>query len=180
LGAWGLMALALHRPAVLNPLIIALLGVVAVFMIFYRPPQKTLAAATGTVLPHDRPPRVQARLWPAVVIAFVIAAYDGFFGPGTGTFLILAYAVVFHDPLDAASANAKLVNFCSNLASMALFAVSGWILWQVALPMALGQMAGALLGAHITLRKGRGVVRVVTVVVCLALIGKVAWDFWKG
>ena len=120
------------------------------------------------------------RSWVEVGIAFGIAAYDGFFGPGTGTFLILAYAWVFGDALDAASANAKLVNFCSNLAAMVVFAVRGWILWKVALPMALGQMTGALIGAHITLRKGKGVVRGVAVVVCLALVGKVAWDFWRS
>lgn len=167
LGVGLLMVLALRRPALLNPLIISLLGAVAVFMIFYRVPQA-------------RPAPVGRRLWAAVPIAFVIAAYDGFLGPGTGTFLILAYALVFHDPLDCASANAKLVNFCSNLASMALFAAKGWILWPIALPMAAGQMAGALIGARITLRKGKGVVRIVTVFVCLALIGKVAWDFWHG
>ncbi len=167
LGAGLLMVLAWRRPAALNPLILLMLGAVALFMIFYR-------------VPHARPPLAGRRRWMAVPIAFFIAAYDGFFGPGTGTFLILAYALVFHDPLDRASANAKLVNFCSNLAAMALFAAQGWILWRIALPMAAGQMAGALLGAHITLRKGQGVVRMVTVLVCLALIGKVAWDFWRG
>ena len=167
LGAGLLILLALERPKVLNPLIITLLAAVAVFMIFYRPP-------------HERAPRTHRLIWPAIPIAFLIAFYDGFFGPGTGTFLILAYALVFHDPLDAASANAKLVNFCSNLASMILFAAKGWILWPIALPMAAGQMAGALIGAHITLRKGKRVVRVMTVLVCLALIGKVAWDFFHG
>jgi uncharacterized membrane protein YfcA len=167
LGAGLLIQLALHRPTILNPLIVALLAAVALFMIFYHPP-------------HPRPPLQNRRLWAAIPIAFLIAAYDGFFGPGTGTFLILAYALVFHDPLDAASANAKLVNFCSNLASMALFAAQGWIVWPVALPMAVGQMTGALIGAHITLRKGGTVVRLVTVFICLALIAKVAWDFWHG
>lgn len=167
LGAQLLIQLALKRPTILNPLIIALLAAVAVFMIFYRPP-------------HNRPPLKSKRLWAAILIAFFIAAYDGFFGPGTGTFLILAYALTFHDPLDKASANAKLVNFCSNLASVVLFALQGWILWKVALPMALGQMTGALIGAHFTLKKGKAVVRLVTIGVCLALIAKVAWDFWRG
>ncbi len=167
LGAGLLIVLALHRPTVLNTLIIALLAAVALVMIFYRPPQ-------------TRPPLTRRRLWLALPIAFLIAAYDGFFGPGTGTFLILAYALFFHDPLDAASANAKLVNFCSNLASMILFAIQGWILWRVALPMAAGQVAGAFLGAHITLKKGHAVVRLATVIVCLALIAKIAWDLRHG
>ncbi|HEY4330016.1 MAG TPA: TSUP family transporter, partial [Phycisphaerae bacterium] len=149
---------------ILNPLIIALLSAVALFMIFYR-------------VPSNRPPPDRPLLWLAVPIAFLSAAYDGFFGPGTGTFLILAYALIFHDPLDAASANAKLVNFCSNLAAMVLFAAQGWILWPFALPMAAGQIAGALIGSHITLRKGKPIVRITSVCVCLALIIKVAWDF---
>jgi uncharacterized membrane protein YfcA len=161
----GLLILLQYKsPNALRPLIITLLTSVALFMIFYRPP-------------HNRPPLKDKRLWAAIPIAFLIAAYDGFFGPGTGTFLILAYALVFHDPLDRASANAKLVNFCSNLASFIAFALQGWIIWKVALPMALGQMTGALLGAHITLRKGKSVVRYVAVAVCLGLIAKVAWDF---
>jgi uncharacterized membrane protein YfcA len=167
LGAGLLIQLALKRPAILNPLIITLLAAVAVFMIFYRPP-------------HDRPPLKSKRLWAAILIAFLIAAYDGFFGPGTGTFLILAGALAFHDPLDKASANAKLVNFCSNLASVVLFALQGWVLWKVAIPMALGQMTGALIGAHITLTKGKTAVRLVAVGVCIALIARVAWDFRHG
>ena len=70
---------------------------------------------------HPRPPRTRSLCSPRLV-AFTIAAYDGFFGPGTGTFLILAYAYLWRDPLDAASANAKAVNFASNLASLAIFA----------------------------------------------------------
>ncbi len=171
LGACGgvglLIYLQLKSPNVLRPLIISLLAGVAVFMIFYHPP-------------HNRPPLEHRRLWAAIPIAFLIASYDGFFGPGTGTFLILAYAMVFHDPLDAASANAKLVNFCSNLTAVTIFAIKGWILWKIALPMAAGQMVGAVIGAHITLRKGKGVVRIATVLVCLGLIAKVAWDFWRG
>ncbi len=167
LGAGGLMALQLHRPNALNAVVLVMLTGVAVFMMFYRAPKA-------------RAPVARRRVWPAVVIALVIAAYDGFFGPGTGTFLILAYAWVFHDPLDAASANAKLVNFCSNLAAMVLFAVKGWIVWQVALPMAAGQVVGAMIGTHITLRRGKGVVRVVCVLVSLALIAKVARDLWFG
>ena len=151
----------------LTPLVMAMLTGVAIFMIFYRPP-------------HSRPPLAKDRLWAALPIAFLIAAYDGFFGPGTGTFLILAYALVFHDPLDAASANAKVVNFASNLASMVIFAANGLIVWKVALPMAAGQASGAWVGAHLTIRNGRAFVRYVVLVISLALITRLAWQMWYG
>jgi uncharacterized protein len=61
---------------------------------------------------------------------------------------------------------------------MILFAAQGWILWKAALPMAAGQILGAFIGAHITLRKGKSVVRIVTVMVCLALITRLAHDLW--
>ena len=100
----------------------------------------------------------------------LIAGYDGFFGPGTGTFLIMAYALLWHDSLDAASANAKVVNFASNLASMLSFAVQGWIVVKFAIPMAIGQIIGGFLGAHLTIRGGRQIVRYAVVCISIALV----------
>lgn len=106
----------------------------------------------------------------AVLVAGVIGAYDGFFCPGTGTFLIMAYAGLFGDALDAASANAKVVNFASNLASALVFGASGLVDWSIALPMAGAQAAGGWLGAHVTVRRGQGLVRWVVIAVSLALV----------
>jgi hypothetical protein len=109
-------------------------------------------------------------------VALVIGAYDGFFGPGTGTFLIVASVALLGDGLAEASAGAKVVNFASNLAAVALFAWRGVVLWQVALPMAAGQLAGGWIGAHLAIRRGDGLVRRVAVAVSLALAAKLAWD----
>ena len=152
---------------VLEPVVILLLSGVAVFMVAYKPPRV------------DQPPR-QRGLWLTIAVAAGIAWYDGFFGPGTGTFLILAYAILWRDPLPAASANAKVVNFASNLAAMVAFSLAGAVIWSLALPMAAGQLIGGFLGAHATIRKGRSVVRVTTVLVSLALIGRLAWGIWRG
>lgn len=152
------------EPAVLRPVIIVLLGAVALWMIFHQQP-------------HVEPePRRQPFITTAAV-AFLIAFYDGFFGPGTGTFLIMAYAYLWRDSLDVASANAKVVNFASNLASVVMFAWRGLVLWHVALPMAAGQAVGGYFGAHLTTRVGRSLVRYVTVAVSLALLTKLGWDF---
>ena len=108
--------------------------------------------------------------------AALIGAYDGFFGPGTGTFLIVAFVALLGLGLAHASAEAKVVNFASNLAALVLFAVRGTVLWRVALPMAAAQLAGGWIGAHLAVRRGDALVRRVVVGVALALAAKVAWD----
>jgi uncharacterized protein len=161
-GVVGVSVVARIPPKVLDPLIMALLAVAAALVIFQRPPSRQLASRT-------RP------MWMAAAVGFSLAFYDGFFGPGTGTFLILAYTYLWHDPLDAASANAKVVNFASNLAAMVTFASRKLIVWKFALPMAAGQIIGGYIGAHVTIRGGRGVVRYVVVAVAIALIVKLGW-----
>ncbi|MBK9516830.1 MAG: TSUP family transporter [Anaeromyxobacter sp.] len=154
-------------PATLRPVVLALLAAAALFIGLRRaaPP------AAG------QPPRRRHRgSLTAGLVALVIGAYDGFFGPGTGTFLIVASVALLGDGLAEASAGAKVVNFASNLAALALFAARGVVLWKVALPMALGQLCGGWLGAHLAVRRGDGLVRRVVVVVSLALAVKLAFD----
>jgi uncharacterized membrane protein YfcA len=158
----GKLALLID-PAVLQGVVVALLGAVAVSMVVYRPPAVRLLAVT-----HP--------WWLSALVALGIGAYDGFFGPGTGTFLIIAYTLIWRDPLDQASANAKVVNFASNLGALLTFALSGKVLWPLALPMIAGQAAGGWLGAHVTVRHGQGLVRVMVVLVSLALIARLAWS----
>jgi uncharacterized membrane protein YfcA len=76
---------------------------------------------------------------------------------------------------DVASANAKVVNFASNLAAVAWFGAHGAILWAVSLPMAAGQFVGALVGAQLVLTRGSGVVRVAAVAVALAMVAKLTY-----
>jgi uncharacterized membrane protein YfcA len=153
-------------PQSLRPLVLALL-VGAAIVLIYRPPPM---ATPVTAVPRERP------LGLAAAIAFGLGAYDGFFGPGTGTFLILAYVWLFGASLQQASADAKVVNFASNVGAVALFGARGTILWSVALPMAVGQFLGGLLGAHLVVRGGDRVVRGVALVVVAGLIAKLAFD----
>ncbi|HTN53685.1 MAG TPA: TSUP family transporter [Anaeromyxobacter sp.] len=153
-------------PAALRPIVLGLLGFAALFAGLRRP---------GPVRLEDRPARHGALLV-AGAIAFAIGAYDGFFGPGTGTFLIVAFAALLGDSLAHASAGAKVVNFASNLAAVSLFAVRGVVLWRIALPMAAAQLVGGWLGAHLAVRRGDALVRRVVVGVALALAAKLAWD----
>ena len=178
--ACGVELLTLVHKEALRPLVLALLLAVSAFMVFYNVRRVRLMIAALAAKVGATGSATHGVIWKSALIAFVIGGYDGFFGPGTGTFLILAYALVFGDPLDVASANAKVVNFASNLASMILFAMRGWILWPIALAMGVGQAAGAFTGAHVTIKKGQGVVRWMVLAVSLALLGKVAWDWWHG
>jgi uncharacterized membrane protein YfcA len=159
----GTAAVSVIAPGVLRPLILVLLTAVAVFMVFYKPP------AAG----QAKPVRVFHH---AALVALAIGAYDGFFGPGTGTFLILAYVLFWHEPLDQASANAKVANFASNVASFTLFALLGSVSWGYAAPMAAGQLLGGWAGAHVTVRRGVPLVRLAVLAVSLALITRLAWQ----
>lgn len=155
-------------PAALRPVVLALLVLAAAFAALRRP----LPVAVEV-----RPPRTGARAV-AGAIALAVGAYDGFFGPGTGTFLIVAFVALLGDGLTRASAGAKVVNFASNLAAVALFASRGVVAWKIALPMAAGQLAGGWVGAHLAIRRGDVLVRRVVVAVTLALAAKLAWDMY--
>ena len=134
------------------------------------------ATTSATPAPVTAPNRATARPVVAGLIALAIGAYDGFFGPGTGTFLIVAFVALLGDGMARASASAKVVNFASNLAALALFAWRGVVVWPVALPMAVGQLCGGWLGAHLAVRRGDALVRRVAVLSALALAVKLALD----
>jgi hypothetical protein len=119
---------------------------------------------------------VDRRWWLAAGLALVIGAYDGFFGPGTGTFLIVGFVALCGRSLVNASADAKVVNFASNLAAVLVFARDGVVRWDVALPMALAQLCGGVIGARLAIKGGARIVRATVLVVSGALVVKLALD----
>lgn len=166
-GSLGGAALVLVvPPATLRPVVLALLVGVAAALAF-RP---ALGERAG------EPLAAREAAIASVLIAGGVGAYDGFFGPGTGTFLIMAYVAWMHDAMTRASANAKVVNFASNLAALSIFAYRGVVRWEVALPMAAAQFLGGALGARLTLRTGPRLVRVAVLAVVVALALKLASD----
>lgn len=162
-GAWLLLRIP---SSALRPLIAVLLAFAALFVGLRRAPAPRL---------EEAPPR-RGSAAIAAGVALAIGAYDGFFGPGTGTFLIVAFVALLGDGLARASASAKVVNFASNLSALVLFAVSGAVAWRIALPMAGAQLAGGWIGAHLAVRRGDALVRRVVVAVALAAAVKLAWD----
>ena len=150
------------RPELLRPVVLVLLVAAAVFVVL-RPG-----------VPGGREPSTAVA--PAAALALGIGAYDGFFGPGTGTMLIVGLAGLLGLPLRQASAEAKVVNFASNLAAALLFAARGMVVWHTALPMAAGQLLGGWIGAHLTVRGGERIVRWVVLCVVAALVVKLSVD----
>jgi len=163
----GALAVLAVRPEPLRPVIIVL-----------------LAAAAAVVLLRARVearPRSPAHPRLALAgIALGLGAYDGFFGPGVGSMLIVAFMLVFGDAITRASGNAKVVNLASNLAAVVVFSLRGTILWRVAVPMAAANALGAALGARLALRRGDRFVRWVVLAVVAAAIAKLAHDFARG
>lgn len=108
----------------------------------------------------------------ACMIGAVIGWYDGFFGPGTGSFFIFLFVRFLGYDFLNASASAKLLNVATNVAAILLFAMKGHVWWQIGLMMAVANMAGSFIGSHLALKHGTGFVRWVFVVVVSLLIIK--------
>lgn len=155
---------------VLRPVIMGVLLAVLAFVAL-RPSFGTDAPATGPVTPR----RVAA----AVALAGLgIGFYDGLIGPGTGTFLVLALTAVLRMNLVQASATAKIVNVCTNVGALVMFSAQGTVLWSLAALLAVFNLGGGWLGAHMALKKGSGFVRGVLVVTVVGLVAKLAYDQW--
>ena len=109
-----------------------------------------------------------------------IAFYDGFFGPGTGTFFSTSLVALRGYGLTKATALTKLFNFSSNVASVLLFALGGHMLWLLGLCMAVGAMIGGWLGSHSALKFGARLIRPLLVTISLALTAKLLWGYFAG
>ena len=161
----GAQLVLLVDKAALRPIVIAML-IGAAVLLLVRKPSRT----------DDAP----ARRWIAPALALSIGAYDGFFGPGTGTFLIVGFVALCGRSLLHASADAKVVNFASNFAAVIVLGYHGYIHWEIALPMAGGQLLGGMLGAHFAMRGGDRVVRILVLVVSGALVLKLLVDLLRA
>jgi len=154
-------------PRALRPIVLVLLIVVAVIMTVQRP-KKLEPGGVLQRTPHS--------VHLATAIALSFGVYDGFFGPGTGTFIIVTQVALMHATLSEATADAKPINLGSNVASLATFAWKGTVIWTIALPMALGNVIGGALGARIAMKGGDRVVRLAVIGVSLMLVAKLTYD----
>jgi uncharacterized membrane protein YfcA len=127
---------------------------------------------------REHAPRFSGRteLAATACVGLVIGFYDGFFGPGTGSFFVFVLVRWLGYDFLNASVAAKLLNLSSNVAALALFTFKGHVWWHLALPLALANVAGSLLGTRLALKHGAGFVRGMFLVVVTALICKTSYD----
>ena len=127
----------------------------------------------------DAPARAytpQQEMTRAAFIGLGLGCYDGLIGPGTGTFMIMAFTMALSMDLLTASGCAKLANLCSNVASAVLFIISGEVWWLLALPAAACNMLGAYCGARYAMKGGSKRVRGMIFVVLALLFLKMGYE----
>jgi uncharacterized membrane protein YfcA len=168
LGSFGGARLALLLdPSYLRPLLLLALPLVG-FAIFSDP-------GFGGTARHERFTRRQL-LGRSCAVASAVGVYDGFFGPGAGTFFALGFTAACGYGLLEATTRAKILNLSTNVAALAAFLAAGKLDLRLGLAMGLASMAGHAVGAHLGVRKGASVIRPVVFLVCAGLFAKLAWD----
>jgi uncharacterized protein len=115
-----------------------------------------------------------------ILISLIIGFYDGFIGPGTGSFLVFGLIALLGFDFLQASAHAKMINLATNLGSIILFMIKGKIVWAIAIPMAFSNAFGGWLGAKIALKKGNGFIRIFFLIVVIGTLLRFGYDvFFK-
>ena len=173
------------RAAVMITFVAAVLGTLSVTMVSNDAlkkivPWMLLAVAGYTLLsPRLGHRERSARLAPlpfACLAGSALGFYDGFFGPGTGSFWTIACITLLGLELTRATAYTKVVNLASNLASLLVFVLAARVRYDVGIVMIAGQLIGARLGAGLVIRHGAPFIRVVFLLVVFAMVIKLLWD----
>ena len=162
----GARTVSILSAAILKPLVLVLLVAVAVYT-FARRDLGGLHA-----------PRFADRheTWIGLLIGAVIGFYDGFFGPGTGSFLIFLFVGLLGFDFLTASASAKIINFATNLSAVGYFAATDRILYGYAVPMGMCNLVGSILGVRMAMWRGNRFVRWFFLAVVGVLILRYGWD----
>ena len=167
IGSWsGGRAVVLFPPAALRPLILVLLVLVALYTFLRK----------DFGIHHRRLASAGRECGLAILIGAALGFYDGFFGPGTGSFLIFLFIRILGMDFLHASVSAKIVNVSTNLAAIAVFVSHGAVFWQVALVMACCNLLGSRVGTGLALRHGAVFIRKAFLAVVLVLILRFAAD----
>ena len=109
----------------------------------------------------------------AVLSAFFIGGYDGLYGPGTGTFLIIAFTVFAKMSIGSSNAHSKIINLTTNITSLVIFILNGQVIFVLGLTAALCNMAGGYIGAGLAMKKGAGIVKPIILFVLFLLLLKI-------
>lgn len=159
----GGLVLTLVDASYLNYLVPVLLILTGLYFLFF-------AGDLDESRQPKMPPGIFSRTVPPA-----IGFYDGFFGPGAGSFYATAFVTLRGFAITQATAHAKLYNFTSNIAALVYFLFFGQIVWLAGFVMVFGQVIGAFLGARIALRAGASLIRPLTIIVCFAMSARALW-----
>lgn len=155
---------------ILKPIILVLLVVVFIYTLVKKDMGKYhIPTLTGNKL-----------LIYSITMGAVLGFYDGFFGPGMGSFLIFAFVGIFGLDFLNASANAKILNCSSNIPAIIYFISTGDVLFKIAIPLAVANVLGSLIGTRLALLKGSQFVRIFFLVVVSGVIFRFAYDIFKS
>ena len=164
LGSAGGAVLASKIPtSSMRPMVLVLLIVVAIYT-WFKPDLGKFEN-----LRHHSKRRVQI----AAIAGAVIGFYDGIFGPGTGSFLMLILVASLGYAFITASAIAKVVNVATNVGAILVFGIHGAVIWQIGIIMGVANISGAIIGSRLAIKGGSTLVRKVFLIVTIALIIKV-------
>lgn len=167
MGAWGGAHVAKSIPPDWFLPIIMLLSILVMLWVLFKP---DLGESDAGVVPE------RTMLIRTMVMGVGIGIYDGAYGPGTGSFLILGFVRWIGMPVLGASVHAKLLNLATNLGALALFLWNDMVAFDWAIPVAVCNMAGGLAGGWLSLRLGKHLVRNVMIVVVTLLLIRMGWD----
>ncbi|WP_042357690.1 TSUP family transporter [Bacillus rubiinfantis] len=162
-GAW---TVHLINPEVLKPLILIMLAGVAIYTVFRK--------NWGNTSTYKKLSMRYFVLF--LILISAIGFYDGFLGPGTGSFLLFAYLMLGFDFVKAAG-NAKFINFTSGIAALIMFICLGQVHYEYGLPMAAAGIAGSMCGSRFAIRRGSGYVRALFITITFLLLAKNIYDF---
>jgi uncharacterized membrane protein YfcA len=160
----GSRTVTLLNTAFMRPIVLVLLVLVAIYVFFVKD--------LGLIHQPRHLPKKATLL--GMLIGAGLGFYDGFFGPGTGSFLIFLFVGVFGFDFLSASASAKVINLATNMASVIYFGWTGHIIYAYAIPMAICSVLGATIGTRLAIAKGSRFVRIFFLVIVSALIAKLA------
>ncbi len=169
IGSWiGAQLVVLLDEKYLKYSLIIILPIVAVFLLFNR----NFGQENNT-----KDLKVNKIYVSSFVIGLIIGAYDGFFGPGTGTFLVLAFTSICGFSIITSSGNAKMVNLASNLAALIVYLLNGKVNFSIGIPAAICAVLGNYLGAQLAIKNGIKFIKPVMVFVIILLFSKVIYEF---
>jgi uncharacterized membrane protein YfcA len=166
----GAQLISILDPAKLKPVILFMLIIIAIYT-FIR---KDLGAVQRTPLAANK------QFVYALLLGIIIGFYDGFIGPGTGSFLVLGFVVLLGFEFVTASAYAKVINCMTNVGALSVFISNGNYVLELAILMAVSNVTGSIIGTRMSLRRGNEFVRFIFLVIVIIMIVRYGYDVYFG